>query len=154
VGTSFDANWDPDGRWDGIDPILAAAEIFFPNGAEARLITGETDPLEAARVLVRRAEAAGRDPDASPLTIALKMGPDGGLALRGEEALHLSAPQVPVVDATGAGDAFDAGFLAGALAGRPLGECLALAVACGSLSTRAIGGVEGQPTLEEAEALL
>jgi hypothetical protein len=35
-----------------------------------------------------------------------------------------------------------------------LGECLALAVACGSLSTRAIGGVDGQATLDEAEALL
>ena len=59
-----------------------------------------------------------------------------------------------VVDSTGAGDSFDAGFICAFLAGRPLAECLALGVACGTLSTRAVGGVDGQATLEEAEALL
>jgi sugar/nucleoside kinase (ribokinase family) len=57
---------------------------------------------------------------------------------------------VTVVDATGAGDSFAAGFLRGLLDGRPLAETLSLAVACGSLSTRALGGVDAQPTLDEA----
>jgi sugar/nucleoside kinase (ribokinase family) len=65
-------------------------------------------------------------------------------------------PGIPadVVDPTGAGDAFDAGFLAARLAGGTVEEALALACACGALSTRAAGGVAAQPTLEEARAAL
>jgi sugar/nucleoside kinase (ribokinase family) len=154
VTTSFDANWDPDRRWRDIDHLMAATDVFFPNAREAALITGRDDPLEAARELVRRADSVGRSAGAGPLTIALKLGAAGGLAVRGHEALRLPAPEVEVIDATGAGDAFDAGFVYGLLDDRTLGECLALAVACGSLSTRAIGGVDGQATLDEAEALL
>ena len=112
------------------------------------------DPLEAAHALVARAQAAGRDAEAGPLTVAVKLGADGALAVRGDEALRVPADRVEVVDATGAGDGFDAGFLYGFIDGRPLAECLALGVACGTLSVRAIGGVDGQATLEEAESLL
>jgi len=112
------------------------------------------DPLEAARALVVRADEAGRDPAAGPLTVAVKLGADGALAVRGEEALRLPAESAQVVDSTGAGDAFNAGLLYGFLEGRALDETLALAVACGTISTRAIGGVDGQATLEEAEAQL
>ena len=154
VTCSFDTNWDPDRRWEGIDPMLAATDIFLPNEREAALISGVMDPLDAARALVARADAAGRDPDAEPLTVVVKLGADGALAVRGDEALRLPADEVKVVDSTGAGDGFNAGFPYGFLDGRPLAETLALAVACGTLSTRAIGGVDGQATLEEAEALL
>ena len=152
--SSFDTNWDPDRRWEGIDPMLAGTDLFLPNEREAALISGIMDPLEAARALVVRADEAGRDPAAAPLTVAVKLGADGALAVRGEEALRLPAEPAQVVDSTGAGDAFNAGFLYGFLEGRPLDETLALAVACGTLSTRAIGGVDGQATLEEAEAQL
>jgi sugar/nucleoside kinase (ribokinase family) len=154
VTCSFDTNWDPDGRWEGIDPMLAATDVFMPNEREAALISGVADPLEAARALVARAEAAGRDAGADPITVVVKMGADGALAVRGDEALRLPADRVQVIDSTGAGDSFDAGFLYGYLDGRSLGESLALAVACGTLSTRAVGGVDGQATLEEVEALL
>lgn len=154
VTSSFDTNWDPDQRWEGIEAMLASADIFLPNEREAALIAGGDDPLAAAHELAARAERAGREASAGPLTVAVKLGAAGALAVRGDEALRLPADRVKVVDATGAGDAFDAGFIYGFLDGRSLGECLALAVACGTLSTRAIGGVDGQATLEEAEALL
>ena len=154
VTSSFDTNWDPDRRWEGIDPMLATTDLFLPNEREAALISGVMDPLEAAHALVARAEAAGRDPDAGPLTVVVKLGADGALAVRGDEALRVPAEHVEVVDSTGAGDGFNAGFIYGFLDGRPLAECLALGVACGSLSVRAIGGVDGQATLEEALALL
>ena len=62
------------------------------------------------------------------------------------------APRVEPVDATGAGDSFDAGFLAARLAGEGLAGALALGCACGALSTRAAGGTAGQPTLAEARS--
>ena len=154
VSSSFDSNWDPERRWEGLDDMLAAADSVFPNEREAALIRGAIDPLEAAHALVARAEAAGRDVDAGPLTVVVKMGAEGALAVRGDEALRLPADEVKVVDATGAGDSFDAGFIHGHLGGRPLAESLAMAVACGTLSTRAIGGVDGQATIDEVEALL
>jgi sugar/nucleoside kinase (ribokinase family) len=58
-----------------------------------------------------------------------------------------------VVDTTGAGDSFAAGFLAAGRAGLSLDERLRVAVACGSLSTRALGGVAAQPTWPEATAV-
>ncbi|HKZ91728.1 MAG TPA: carbohydrate kinase family protein [Candidatus Limnocylindrales bacterium] len=154
VTSSFDANWDPGRRWEGIDGLLASADIFLPNEREAALISGIDDPLAAAQALVSRAAAADRDVAAGPLTVVVKLGPDGALAVRGDEALRISAERVQIVDSTGAGDAFDAGFIFAFLEGRTLAECLALAVACGTLSTRAVGGVDGQATLAEAEALL
>jgi len=59
-----------------------------------------------------------------------------------------------VIDTVGAGDSFDAGFVAATVSGWPLDEALRLAVACGSASTRAIGGVNGQATLDEAAELM
>jgi sugar/nucleoside kinase (ribokinase family) len=86
--------------------------------------------------------------------VAVKFGQGGGLAVSGSEIVRSEAVAADVVDTTGAGDSFDAGFMAGRLAGWPLERCLALAVACGSLSTRAAGGTAAQPTMEEALAAM
>jgi sugar/nucleoside kinase (ribokinase family) len=59
-----------------------------------------------------------------------------------------------VADTTGAGDSFDAGFLFGHLQGWRPEQSLKLACACGSLSTRRLGGTAGQPTVDEALARL
>ena len=60
VTVSFDTNWDPDRRWEGIGPMLAATDVFFPNEREAALIAGVEEPLAAAHALV--AMAGGRRP--------------------------------------------------------------------------------------------
>lgn len=153
LSTSFDPNWDPDERWEGTDALLAAADVALPNAAEARLVAGVDDPLGAAQELARRG-AQGRAAGAPALTVAMKLGAEGGLAVKGERVVRRAAPSVGVVDTTGAGDSFDAGFVAGHVSGWPIEESLALAVACGSLSTRGVGGTSAQPTLEEAVALL
>jgi sugar/nucleoside kinase (ribokinase family) len=53
------------------------------------------------------------------------------------------------VDTTGAGDAFNAGFLAGLLSGLPARRVLRLGNTVGARSTRAVGGLDGLPRLEE-----
>ncbi|MGC9359386.1 MAG: carbohydrate kinase family protein, partial [Anaerolineae bacterium] len=58
------------------------------------------------------------------------------------------------VDPTGAGDTFDGGFVAAWLGGEPLQRCLALASACGALTSTQAGGFCGQPTWDEATALV
>ncbi len=58
-----------------------------------------------------------------------------------------------MTDTTGAGDSFNAGFLHAWLGGAPLADCLRLGVACGSLSTRGLGGTATQADLAEARAL-
>jgi sugar/nucleoside kinase (ribokinase family) len=140
--TSLDTNWDPSGAWD-VGEILAETDVFLPNEAEARAIAGRDTTDAAVDAL-----AAGLP------VLAVKLGAAGGLARRGPETARAAPLPVQVVDTVGAGDSFNAGFLAGRLLGRSLADSLQLAVACGSLSTRAAGGTAAQPTLEEAEAAL
>jgi sugar/nucleoside kinase (ribokinase family) len=67
--------------------------------------------------------------------------------------LRVTAPRVGVVDTTGAGDAFNGGFLAALVRGRDLSDCLRLGVHVGSLSTRAAGGIDGLPRGAEMDDL-
>jgi sugar/nucleoside kinase (ribokinase family) len=142
--TSLDCNWDPRETWDGgLREILRQADVFLPNAAEATRIAGRDAVEDAALALA----AAG------PRVVAVKCGAAGALAAEPDGTVtRVPAVAVDVVDTTGAGDSFDAGFLVAWLAGRPVRECLALGVACGSLSTRGVGGTAAQPTLAEAEA--
>jgi sugar/nucleoside kinase (ribokinase family) len=80
----------------------------------------------------------------------VKAGDRGAIAVAPGERASASVMRVATVDTTGAGDSFDAGFLAARLGGGSLERCLAIANACGALSTRATGGVDAQPTMQEA----
>ncbi len=68
--------------------------------------------------------------------------------------LRVPAPKVKVVDTTGAGDAFNGGFLAALVQGRDVSDCLRLGVRIGSLSTRAAGGIDGLPQGAEVHDVL
>lgn len=146
---SLDCNWDPSGRWDEpIDELLVETDLFLPNEAEAQHLTGLADAGAAAAELVRR----GRRRDGSTPVVAVKRGVNGGLASTVGGIITRPALAVDVADTTGAGDSFDAGFIFGWLNGWPIAASLELAVACGSLACRGIGGTTSQPTLAEAMA--
>lgn len=148
ITTSFDTNWDPTGAWDGgVREMLRASDVFFPNAAEARLISGVGDVEEAARTLARIG-AEGRT-DGGPV-VAVKLGADGALACSGDGRV-IRVPALPAdpVDTTGAGDSFNAGFLRAWLDGADVAGSLRYGAACGALSTRALGGVDAQPTRDE-----
>jgi sugar/nucleoside kinase (ribokinase family) len=141
--TSIDPNWDPSERWDGgLRDLLPHTDVFLPNATEATRIAGVESVDAAVVALATHARL-----------VVAKAGPDGAVAAEADRLVRASPATVDVVDATGSGDAFDAGFLASWLAGDPLERSLAIANACGALSTRALGGVDAQPTMAEALAL-
>ncbi len=138
--TSLDTNWDPSGAWDGgLPQLLRECDVLLPNEAEALAISQRGDLRQALDTLL------GWVP-----TLAVKRGREGALARQGGQTIRVPSLPVHVVDTTGAGDSFDAGFLYGYLHGWPLERSLRLACACGALSTRCAGGTDGQPTLSEA----
>jgi sugar/nucleoside kinase (ribokinase family) len=139
LSVSLDTNWDPDEGWVGVQGALAWVDVFLPNEAEARAIASVSTLTEAMEHLAQLVP-----------TVAVKLGRDGAVGRRGSETIRVPALPVQVVDTVGAGDSFNAGFLYGYLQGWSLARSLQLAVACGSLSTRAAGGTSAQPDLAEA----
>jgi sugar/nucleoside kinase (ribokinase family) len=141
--TSLDTVWDATGRWERLLPSLPFVDLFVPSLGEAEAISGEREPEAAASWL--REHGAG--------TVAVKLGAEGCFV--GGEGFEsfVAAPKVEVVDGTGAGDAFAAGFLYGSLAGWPLERTASFANAAGALATTAVGAVEGIAGLQETLAL-
>ncbi|HEX5617191.1 MAG TPA: carbohydrate kinase family protein [Solirubrobacteraceae bacterium] len=139
--TSLDPGWDPREEW---SLPIEAFDVLLPNAEEARRLAGRADG---------DVEAAARELAARGPTVVVKLGADGAVAVDGGETIRVPAHPVEPVDSTGAGDSFDAGFLAARLSGAGLADAVALGCACGALSTRRSGGTAGQPTLEEARAL-
>ena len=103
--------------------------MFLPNLEEAEAITGHSDPETAIRAL---AEAFA--------VVALKGGAQGAWVSSRMGLQHVAAQKVPVIDTTGAGDAFNAGFLDAWLQGQDEQRCLKAGVAAGSLAVQAAGG--------------
>jgi sugar/nucleoside kinase (ribokinase family) len=136
---SLDTNWDPVGQWNGnLRQTLAWIDIFLPNANEAQAIAG-ADDLGIA--LDRLAESI-------PI-VAVKCGDQGGVLRSHSFQVRCRPPEVIPLDTTGAGDTFNAGFLAGYLKGCELDAALRIAVTAGSLSTQALGGTAGQPDWTE-----
>ncbi len=138
VTVSLDCNWDPDERWIGVRELLPLVDVFLPNTAEARAISGEHD--------LRRAGAALA---ASGALVAIKRGGDGAIAFHRGRTWRGAVPaaiarRLRVVDTIGAGDSFDGGFLRAWLLKRPIDECLALGIRCGAASLSAAGGLTSQ----------
>jgi sugar/nucleoside kinase (ribokinase family) len=142
--TSLDTNWDPSGRWgdDRLSAALAQTDVLLPNEAEALRLSGQADLATAARAL----GAAGP-------RLVVKLGERGALCADGPDQRRVSLPPVVPVDATGAGDCFNAGLIAGLLDGLPLPQAAALGCAVGALSTRAPGGTASCPDLASAVSL-
>lgn len=127
---SLDPSWDDAlihhpaflDRCQGID-------LFLPNAEEALAITSAAGPEEALDILSRR----------FPMVV-LKKGAEGAVLADGQNRFRLDAPRVSVIDTTGAGDAFNAGFLHSWLKGKGNQASLAAAIEVGSLSVQAAGG--------------
>jgi ribokinase len=136
--TSLDTNWDPDQRWDGVADLLPYIDVFLPNETEALSLTGETDTWKAAR----RLAAYG------PLTV-VKCGEKGAIAVKGNQTWQIQGSEcqdsaLSIVDTTGAGDNFDAGFIRAWLLGHDIDFSLRLGHRCALSSLGSPGGIRGQ----------
>jgi ribokinase len=124
--------------------LIATRPILVPNEGEALTLTGESDPVTAARVLAARTGA--------PVVVTL--GSMGAVVVQEGEFVRVPAPLVEAVDTTGAGDAFVGALAAELSAGRSLTEAVQFAVHAASLSVLVAGAGEGMPTRADVERSL
>ncbi|MCR4408549.1 MAG: carbohydrate kinase family protein [Anaerolineae bacterium] len=143
--TSLDSGWDPEEQWGrDVFDVLPHVDFFLPNETEALHLTGANDIEEAATELSCYAG-----------TVVVKLGREGALACTGGQVWKASGFKVEVVDTTGAGDAFNAGFLyAHVIEGRPIPEALHFANACGAIAVTIIGGATALPSAAEVDAFI
>jgi sulfofructose kinase len=112
---------------------------FF--GAE---LTGHAEPEMVLPAMARM----------GPGRVGLTFGEHGLLALVQEQVQALPAFDLPVLDTTGAGDVFHAGYAFALARGLPFRECLRFGSAAAVLKCRGWGGRSGLPSLREVEAVL
>jgi sugar/nucleoside kinase (ribokinase family) len=139
--TSVDPNWDPSGRWDeALLRLLPSVDVFLPNEMEA-LSLAHISELDRAIATLREAGAG---------VVAVKRDGQGAVGADASGLVRVEGLDAAVVDSTGAGDAFDAGFLACWLAGTPLERALSVGNACGASAVGGAGGTASLATMGEA----
>lgn len=144
VTTSWDLGWHPEAvALAGFRELYAALDVVFLNRIEALRYADEKSPERAMRKL------------ASPgQVMVVKLGADGAMAWSPDGAAKAAPLPVTAVDTTGAGDAFNGGFLHKWLGGATLEDCLRAGNVCGALSTTKPGGSAGAPTLSQLQRAL
>ncbi|MFL6447137.1 MAG: carbohydrate kinase family protein [Bryobacteraceae bacterium] len=139
--SSLDPGFDPSEEWkDDIVRVLQAVDVFLPNEIELAKIGGSTDP----------ATAIGNLQNGRTLIIA-KLGREGCMTIHEGQVVRVPSYPITVVDTTGAGDSFNAGFLHAWLRKQGVEKAVRFASVCGALSTRDIGGTTSQATAAEVE---
>lgn len=130
-----------------IHRTVAQADILLPSYEEACQLTGLRQPEAVVRHYL----------NLGPRIVVLKMGPQGallGVRDAGRTMQHVAAYPVAAVDASGAGDTFDAAFAVSHLAGRPLAESVAFANAAAALVTTGVGTIAPIPTAGAVRELM
>ena len=127
-----------------LEILLPHVDVFLPNDHEARLMTGEADPVKQAELFHRLGARMA----------VITMGGEGAVLVGEEIRLRSGVYSVPFVDGSGGGDAFDAGFIYGLLRQMSPEDCLRVASALGASCVRAIGTTPGVFTRSECEDFL
>ena len=139
---SMDTNWDPAEEW-ALPGFYEHLDVLLPNENELLALAGKTSLEAAIDAMLEQVPV-----------LAVKRGAEGALGAQGQACIETSIYSVDVQDTTGAGDTFDAGFLAAWLAGGTLHQSLVLGSACAALTMTQVGGFSGQPGWDEALALI
>ena len=136
---------DLDELYTGVDALLAKIDYLIVSRDFPCRLMQEPDLETALRGMHLRYGST---------LAAATLGQDGVLAWDGREFLHVPAYRVTVVDTTGAGDIFHAGFIYGFLQGWPLHRQLDFACAAAALNCTGVGARGGIATTEEIENLM
>ena len=127
-----------------LDPVLPYTDVFLPNDDEAEMLTGERDP--AAQVAALRSRGAE--------TVLITLGSKGLLFAQGDRKGRSLPFPTEVLDQTGAGDAFCAGFITGMVRDLDLEGCIRYGSALGASCVRSIGCYDGVFTAPQAAEFL
>jgi sugar/nucleoside kinase (ribokinase family) len=131
----------------GIGDWLTAAfehlDYLLPNEEQVLGLTDRQDVVQGCRALRERGVGC----------VAATCGADGAVVVDGEREEHVPAPPVEVIDTTGCGDAFSAGFLRGLSLGRSRREAAALGCAAAGLVAGGLGSDYGEFGLAQADRL-
>lgn len=130
----------PGDHWPKLESLLAETDVFLPNEDEAAAITGLADPLDQAQ----------RFRDAGAGTVVITRGEKGTLLVNDKGRIHAGTYPAQFVGGTGAGDAFDAGFIVGLLNGEDAIGCLKWGAALGASCVRSISASESVFTRAES----
>ncbi len=136
---------DLDELYPGVEELIANIDYLIVSRDFPCRLMGEPDLETALRMIERRYRCR---------LAAATLGPDGVLAWDGRRFHYTSAYRVPVVDTTGAGDIFHAGFIYGLMQGWPVERQLDFACAAAALNCMAVGARGGIQPLEKIEALM
>jgi len=118
-----------------IEPILRNSHVLMPNAIELEQLTGEENYRKGADFMIAMGVKI----------VAVKLGSKGCYVTDGNEKLSVEPFKVKAIDTTGAGDAFDAGFLYGLIQNKSLYECGQLGNFVASRSVIAMGARAGLP---------
>ncbi len=136
----------PEGNdcWPFLEPVLPWTDVFLPNDDEARAITGEREPAAQARAFR----------DAGAAAVVITCGPRGATVACPSGVFRAAGFPVELVDGTGSGDAFAAGYIHSLLEGGDVGECVRVGSALGASCVRATGATTGVFNATELSAFL
>jgi ribokinase len=124
-----------------LEPIIKKTYAMMPNAKELELITGENTPTKSAAFLLSKGVKV----------VAVKLGAKGCYVTDGKEHHTVPALEVEAVDTTGAGDAFNAGFLYGMLKKKSLLDCGRIGNFVASLCVTKMGARTGLPYEKDLE---
>jgi len=119
--------------WEFVEPLLPHIDYFIPSIEEAEILSGLTGVEDNIQFFQNRGVKC----------CVLTMGGDGSMIANGDDRVHVPVYDIEVVDTTGCGDAYTAGFIAGLADGRPLVECGHLGTAAASLVASGLGSDAG-----------
>jgi len=137
--TSWDFGWSPSLlRQRGFGGLVGSLDFVFLNEVESAMYARTRRSVDAIAHWRR-----------SSRNTIIKLGRHGSRWVTAARDLTAPAPRVRAVDTTGAGDAFNGGFLSALLGGRPPRECLRIGNFVGARSTLAAGGIAGLPRRSE-----
>jgi len=110
-------------------PLLHYVDQILLNQEEARELTGVIELEKAAKAIIK----------SGPKMVIIKRGPDGVFAMNHSKSFSVPAYPVKVVDTTGAGDAFSAGFITAQLEGKNFEDSVEFANATANLKITRVG---------------